>query len=97
MNKEKINQFESQCWEERKYGPHWFDYMKFAELVWNEAYRKGVDDGWTDDYWRERMRLRRFWCWFFVGHNWDKTDSNKMMSREMNRCTICGAYEPGSD
>jgi hypothetical protein len=21
---------------------------KFAELVWNEGYRKGNDDGWTD-------------------------------------------------
>jgi hypothetical protein len=22
--------------------------MKFAELVWNAAYRQGIDDGWTD-------------------------------------------------
>lgn len=22
--------------------------QKFAKLVWDEAYRKGLDDGWTD-------------------------------------------------
>ena len=48
MNKEKIKQFESQCWEDDGLPSQWFAYMKFAELVWNEAYRKGLDDGWTD-------------------------------------------------
>jgi len=27
--------------------------LKFAKLVWDEAYRKGLDDGWTDAMNRE--------------------------------------------
>lgn len=43
------------------------------------------------------MKLRRFWCWLLTGHTWDKTNSNRMMSRTMNLCRNCGAYEPGPD
>jgi hypothetical protein len=44
-----------------------------------------------------QLRLRRFWCWLFTGHTWDKTGSNRTMSREMNRCNNCDLYEPGPD
>ena len=36
MNK-RIQEFESQCWEARQYGPPWFDSTKFAELVVQEC------------------------------------------------------------
>ena len=41
------------------------------------------------------FRLRRFWCWFFTGHYWDKTGTSQMMAGAMNKCHICGAIEPG--
>jgi hypothetical protein len=30
---ERIKELEVQCWEERKYGPPWFNSEKFAELI----------------------------------------------------------------
>jgi hypothetical protein len=33
----RIKELESQCWEERKYGPAWFDYNKFAKLIVKDA------------------------------------------------------------
>ncbi len=47
MNKDLIKKFEGQCWDLSKIDPY-FDYMKFATLVWNEAYRQGIHDGWSD-------------------------------------------------
>ena len=29
----QIRELEAQCWEERKYGPPWFNSEKFAKLV----------------------------------------------------------------
>jgi hypothetical protein len=34
---ERIKLLESQCWEARQYGPPWFDYKKFAELIVQEC------------------------------------------------------------
>jgi hypothetical protein len=34
---DRIKELESQCWESRQYGPPWFDYKKFAELIGNEC------------------------------------------------------------
>ncbi len=34
---ERIRELEAQCWEERKYGPAWFDSKKFAELIVREC------------------------------------------------------------
>jgi len=34
---ERIKDLESQCWEERKYGPPWFDSEKFADLIVREC------------------------------------------------------------
>ena len=42
-------------------------------------------------------RWTRFICWWYTGHFWDKTLSNKMMSRTMNRCINCGLYKAGPD
>jgi hypothetical protein len=39
MNK-RIKELESQCWEERPYGPPWFDSKKFAELIVGECIDK---------------------------------------------------------
>jgi hypothetical protein len=33
----RIRELEVQCWEERKYGPPWFDSKKFAELIIREC------------------------------------------------------------
>ena len=30
---ERIKELAEQCWEARKYGPPWFEYEKFAELI----------------------------------------------------------------
>ena len=30
---ERIRELRAQCWEERKYGPAWFNSEKFAELI----------------------------------------------------------------
>jgi len=43
------------------------------------------------------LRFRRFWCWLLTGHRWDKTDSNRMASRSMNRCLYCNTYLAGPD
>ena len=37
MMNERIRELESQCWEARQYGPPWFDYKKFAELIVKEC------------------------------------------------------------
>ena len=34
---ERIRELESQCWEARQYGPPWFDYKKFAQLIVKEC------------------------------------------------------------
>lgn len=34
---ERIKELISQCWEERKYGPPWFDVDKFANLIVQEC------------------------------------------------------------
>ena len=34
---ERIRELEAQCWEERKYGPAWFNSEKFAELIVREC------------------------------------------------------------
>ena len=34
---ERIKELEVQCWEERPYGPPWFDSKKFAELIVKEC------------------------------------------------------------
>ena len=34
---ERIKELEVQCWEERPYGPPWFDAEKFAELLIREC------------------------------------------------------------
>jgi len=36
---ERIKLLEVQCWEARKYGPPWFNYEKFAELIVRECMR----------------------------------------------------------
>jgi hypothetical protein len=40
---ERIKELEVQCWEERKYGPPWFDYKKFAELIVSECLNMCAD------------------------------------------------------
>jgi len=42
---ERINELEKQCWEERKYGPAWFDQEKFALLIVRECCEKLENDG----------------------------------------------------
>ena len=37
---ERIKQLQSQCWEERPYGPLWFNSTKFAELFLRELIDK---------------------------------------------------------
>ena len=34
---ERIKELAEQCWEERKYGPAWFNQEKFAELIIEEC------------------------------------------------------------
>jgi hypothetical protein len=36
---ERIKELEVQCWEERPYGPPWFDSKKFAQLIVRECIR----------------------------------------------------------
>jgi len=36
MNK-RIKELERQCWIERQFGPPWFDYTKFTELIITES------------------------------------------------------------
>jgi hypothetical protein len=35
---EQIKELESRCWEERPYGPPWFDAEKFAELLLKKTF-----------------------------------------------------------
>jgi hypothetical protein len=34
---ERIKELKSQCWDERQYGPPWFNSEKFAELIVREC------------------------------------------------------------
>jgi hypothetical protein len=34
---ERIKELKSQCWDERQYGPPWFNSDKFAELIVREC------------------------------------------------------------
>lgn len=47
---ERIKELEVQCWEARQYGPPWFNYKKFAELIEknhnvSDVYLVGKADG----------------------------------------------------
>lgn len=37
---ERIQELAEQCWEERKYGPAWFNQEKFAELIVKECIKE---------------------------------------------------------
>lgn len=47
MNK-LIKELEQQCWEPTKYGPPWFNYEKFAELIVREC--SAVANHFSDGY-----------------------------------------------
>jgi hypothetical protein len=50
---ERIKELESQCWEARQYGPPWFNYKKFAELIVRECRKviaDDIDDNSDDDF-----------------------------------------------
>ena len=40
---ERIKELAEQCWEERKYGPAWFNQEKFAELIIEECLEQVKD------------------------------------------------------
>ncbi len=45
---ERVKELKSQCWDERPYGPPWFNSDKFAELiVWECISALDSDDGVT--------------------------------------------------
>ena len=50
---EKIKELEYQCWEQRYYGPSWFDSEKFAGLIIKECCTQinAQDDGESLDSW----------------------------------------------
>jgi len=41
---ERIRELAEQCWEARKYGPPWFEYEKFAELIVRECANYAFSD-----------------------------------------------------
>lgn len=43
MNK-RIQELAEKCWEERKYGPAWFDQDKFAELIVGDCFQYLEDE-----------------------------------------------------
>ena len=45
MMNERIKELKSQCWDERPYGPPWFNSDKFAELIVRECCQKLENDG----------------------------------------------------
>jgi hypothetical protein len=52
---ERIKELKSQCWDERQYGPPWFNSDKFAELIVRECAGVTLDyknhdhyTGWCD-------------------------------------------------
>ena len=40
---ERIKELQEQCWEPRQYGPPWFNYKKFAELIVQECLTWAID------------------------------------------------------
>lgn len=57
MNQERIRELLVQCQQESIDGPEyprWTDQQKFAELVWEEAYQQGFDDGAEQTILKER-------------------------------------------
>jgi hypothetical protein len=63
---ERIKELEVQCWEERKYGPPWFDYKKFAELIVQECARIARATPFPDT----DVEVRKTF-----GHTWDMAAS----------------------
>jgi hypothetical protein len=55
---ERIREFESQCWELKKYGPPWFNSEKFAELIVQECIQAVYDDGQDAEYYQDRIKKR---------------------------------------
>jgi len=52
---ERIKELKSQCWDERQYGPPWFNSDKFAEMIVRECADVTLDyknhdhyTGWCD-------------------------------------------------
>jgi hypothetical protein len=46
---ERIKELEVQCWEERKYGPPWFNSEKFAELIVRECMKESMAEIVSDE------------------------------------------------
>jgi len=55
---ERIKELEVQCWEERPYGPPWFDSKKFAELIVRECAQVlwNIDNGELHDEYVESLK-----------------------------------------
>ncbi len=45
---ERVKELKSQCWDERPYGPPWFNSDKFAELIVREC--AGVELYWLSEH-----------------------------------------------
>jgi hypothetical protein len=41
---ERIRELAEQCWEERKYGPAWFNQEKFAQLIVMECINQALEE-----------------------------------------------------
>jgi hypothetical protein len=54
----RIQELEVQCWEERPYGPPWFDSKKFAELIVRECAQVlwNIDNGELHDEYVESLK-----------------------------------------
>ena len=46
---ERIKELEAQCWEARMYGPAWFNWEKFAELIVKECISV-CENGWQGEF-----------------------------------------------
>ena len=53
---ERIKELKSQCWDERPYGPPWFNSDKFAKLIVKEC----AESLWTEECYNSDLALEEF-------------------------------------
>jgi hypothetical protein len=57
---ERIRELEAQCWEDRKYGPAWFNSEKFAELIIKECLDQCYNRGMNDELYEGQLKAAAF-------------------------------------
>jgi len=68
-------------------------------IIYNKRKMIKLNTRWQDvkEFFDWSVWRKEFKCWVVHGHCWDKTNSSRMSTGQMNRCKLCDKYDAGPD